>query len=194
MSFNCKRKTNNNTCSGLGHSWFNSKQNWLSQSGSQAPQQMDLDKCSISYYANSATYQLNNTHTDASESDLSSACSIYLQRKCCRLVSDVSPDNVTLDRQHATLHSSDNTEVDFKRRARTSTTSVSFGWLQQRKTRSRLQTAKLRVRVLLLLFLLLSKGRTAGVVRRHRAGVMMRTACLPITEVCASREESTAND
>ena len=28
----------------------------------------------------------------------------YLQRKRCRLVSDVSPDNVTLDGQHATLH------------------------------------------------------------------------------------------
>lgn len=60
-----------------------------------------------------------NTHTATSESDLCAICGSYLQRKCCRLVSDVSPDNVTLDRQHATLHFSNNSEVDFKQRAHT---------------------------------------------------------------------------
>lgn len=30
--------------------------------------------------------------------------SSYLQRECCRLVPNVSPDNVTLNGQHATLH------------------------------------------------------------------------------------------
>lgn len=92
-----KNQTNpSNPRSGLGRSCFNSCNTGCHRQEVRLHNRWTW-KCLLFPIPRTKRATYLSTHAATSESDLCAICGSYLQRKCCRLVTDVSPDNVTLD-------------------------------------------------------------------------------------------------